>query len=648
MKATLRFGLMGWCALGLWAQDPAPPAVDASGTNCSFQASRDEYLDRQVKAQREVAARVQFLAQGFAAESTRGAALVDPNSIPRRNFIDDQIFGRMAAARVRSAPLSTDAEFVRRIYLDLTGRLPSAAEVRAFLASNDSNKRSQLINDLLYSPAFVDKWTLWLGDLVQNRVNTTAFQTPNVQGRNAYYKYLWSAISDNKPLKDVAIESISAGGNNYDEPAGPANFAILSVVGGGPNEDIYDAFLVRSATTFLGLSHYDCLLCHNGRGHTEQLSVWATRTSRFQAQQMSAFFSRFNRRGYTFPPGTPPEVQRADFYNGSFFVEDVTNRNYSLRTTFGNRPNRVPFGTQATLNPAWSLSHNGEPKSAFWRTEFAEYLVKEPLFGINLANRLWKQMFNMALAEPVDQLDPDRLDPSNPPPAPWTLQATHPELLVALGREFANNNFDLRYFLRLIAESSAYQLSSRYDGDWNASMVPLFARHYARRLDGEEIHDAIVKSTGVFTNYTIQFWGDPFRWATSLPDPREPVSNGASANFMNLFLRGNRETQPRSQQGSVLQQLALMNDTFVTNRIKIANSPVLRDLARLTDNGALVDEMFLNFVSRMPTADEKAKAVAFLNRATGSMPTAATNARNAAIEDLAWTLVNRIDFLFSY
>ena len=251
-------------------------------------------------------------------------------------------------------------------------------------------------------------------------------------------------------------------------------------------------------------------------------------------------------------------------------------------------------------------------------------------------------MFNLALAEPVDQLDPARLDPNNPPPAPWTLQATHPMLLEKLANYLASSNWDLRGFLRLIAQSSAYQLSSRYDGDWNIQSVPLFARHYPRRLDAEEIHDAISSATGVFNKYTVQGFGDPIQFAMQLPDTSEPRSNGAVANFLNSFLRGNRDTTQRSQDSSILQQLNLMNDNFVVSRTKVAASPALMAISKISDNSSAVEQIFLTFLSREPSAYEQAHALAYLQNATTA------TARSAAIEDLAWVAINKLDFLFSY
>ena len=127
-----------------------------------------------------------------------------------------------------------------------------------------------------------------------------------------------------------------------------------------------------------------------------------------------------------------------------------------------------------------------------------------------------------------------------------------------------------------------------------------------------------------------------------LPEPAEPRSNGAALNFMNTFLRGNRDNTPRVQSGSILQQLYLMNDAFTVTRAKKAASPALQAVSKLSSSDAVVEELFLLFLSRKPYDYERERAVAFLARA------ATPAARDVAIEDLAWACMNKVDFLFSY
>jgi hypothetical protein len=409
--------------------------------------------------------------------------------------------------------------------------------------------------------------------------------------------------------------------------------------------------LVKTTNAFLGLGHYDCLLCHNGRGHTEQLSSWATRTTRADAHRMAAHFSRVRLSS------VPNAVQYQNPLYNSTNVTEAATGTYDLTTTFGNRPNRTPYGTERNLQPEY---RDGARASGNWREAFANKLTSDPLFAINLTNRIWKEFFGLAMIDPVDALDPDRLDPNTPPKAPWTLQATHPELLQALAEDFRRNGTSLRELVKVIAKSSAYQMSSQYDGEWKAQYVPLFARHYPRRLWAEEVHDAIVQASGVTPQYSYLLVNnqtvaqgtpanslpksEPTPWAMKMPDINEPrylngVTNGGAVTFMASFTRGNRDTVRRAGSGSILQQLSIMNDnTVVLSRLKIGNSPNLRELAKITDNAELVDELWLTFLSRRPTEAERAKAVAHLGKGN----------RNTAIEDLAWVAVNKMDFLFSY
>jgi hypothetical protein len=282
------------------------------------------------------------------------------------------------------------------------------------------------------------------------------------------------------------------------------------------------------------------------------------------------------------------------------------------------------------------------PTDGNWRKAFAENMVKDPMFARNFANRFWKEMFNLALVEPVDRLDPARLDLKNPPPAPWGMQATHPELLDKLAEFFTAYDFNLRGYLRTLAQSTAYQLSTRYEGEWKYEYTTSFARHYPRRLMAEEVHDAIVKATDVPGTYVVRGFDTPIGWAMQLPEPAEPRTAGAVVTFLNLFLRGNRDSQQRSNNLSILQMMNLMNDAFVLNRVRVAASPTLQAVAKLGTAEEIADELSLLFLSRLPTEKERGIAVEYLSQARDA------NERNQFIEDLAWALVNRPEFLFSY
>jgi len=614
--SIFRYG--GAISLGLLLAAPGVPA-----SNCTFTSDPDRFLAQEARARRHVS----DTAAKFRATARRDAT-VDAASIPRNNVIDEAIFGLLAEKGVKSARLTTDEEFLRRIYFDLTGHPPTAADVRRFVEDSDEGKRAAVIQRLLSSDDFNHRWTLWFGDLFLNAVFPQNFDR-QTRGRNGYYQWILYSLGDGKSIKDIALESVASTGNNYNNRTGGTNFPLNGITPMSPVQDTYDNILKVTATTFLGLSHYDCLLCHDGRNRLNLVSLWGSQTTRVEAQRMAAFFSRISM--------SKPRLATTELYYNSYDVSDAQGGNYNLTTPFGNRPARQAINGNSILLPEYRDGR--KPDGAVYRQFFAQFMIEDPMFAINWANRLWKEMFTLGLVEPIDSLDPARLDPENPPAAPWSLQATHPALLKLLADELVARNYSLREFLRLLVESSAYQLSSRYEGDWKPDYVNLFARHYPRRLEGEEVHDAIVIATQIKTNYTLSEM-PPTPWAMQMPDPLEPRTSGATVNFMLPFFRGNRDSFFRIQDGSIQQQLNLMNDTFILNRIRTGSSPILIEIAKIGDNEQVVEELFLTFLQRRPDGREKAIAVKFLSGAGST--------RNAYIEDIAWALVNKTDFLYNY
>ncbi|GIU74638.1 MAG: hypothetical protein KatS3mg004_1725 [Bryobacteraceae bacterium] len=615
------------------AQQDGWPAVSAE--NCSWIAAPEQVQMRGLRARREAYERTLEFARSL--PKMRAARTVHASELPVRNFIDEEIFARLQAEGVPAAPIAGDEEFLRRVTLDLTGRIPSPADIRAFVADQAPDKRDRLIDRLLASEEFIDKWTLWLGDLFQNAA-IAQNRSQQINGRNAFYRWIRNALKEDKSWRDIATEIITINGNNYDAGTAGTNFLIRGFAPMGPAQDTYDLLLVKTASTFLGIGHYDCLLCHNGKYHLDMVSAWGAKVTRLEAQQMAAHFARISM--------TARRTDTTDYYYQSWDVSERSNGAYVLNTNAGNRPNRAPAlvdgRTVTNLTPVY---RDGRPATGNWRESLVRAMIADPMFTRNYANRVWKAMFGLALAEPVDGLDPARLDPRVAPPEGWTYQASHPWLLEKLAEHARSTDFHLRETLRLIARSTAYQLSSRYDGDWDITKAPLFARRLPRRLDAEEIHDAIVKATQLPQPYTVQGFDQPFVWAVQLPDTSEPRSNGTTRAFLDAFNRGNRDTLQRNRDGSILMWLTLMNSPFTNNRARASGanaSPLLAALARSASNEQIVEEMFLTFLSRQPTPYERGVALKTLEKA------ATAQARVTAVEDLAWALMNRIEFLFSY
>src|SRR5262249_17385473 len=143
-----------------------------------------------------------------------GLSLVQATDLQRKNFIDDILFGRMERDGIASAPLCTDEEFLRRVSLDLTGRIPSPDDVTSFLQDQNPSKRDTLVDRLIGSPEYVDKWTMFFGDLYKNTIAPTNI-TLYADGRDAYYNYIKNAIAENKNYAIVAREMIDHDGDSF-------------------------------------------------------------------------------------------------------------------------------------------------------------------------------------------------------------------------------------------------------------------------------------------------------------------------------------------------------------------------------------------------------------------------------------------------
>jgi Protein of unknown function (DUF1553) len=264
-------------------------------------------------------------------------------------------------------------------------------------------------------------------------------------------------------------------------------------------------------------------------------------------------------------------------------------------------------------------------------------VVADRQFARAAVNYMWAYFFGMGIVDPPDQFDPARLDPDNPPPAPWTLQPSNPELLEALTSDFIASKYDTKHLMRLIVNSQAYQLSSDYDpAAWDVAWQPLFARKLVRRLWSEEVADSISLSANIPNNFKFDN-GTTSPWAMQYPEPAKETSALLAA-----FLPGDRDLEPRKQDGAIQQALALMNDGTVMNKLNVTGTGSAQSLLSLADatsnNAGATNLLFLNILSRYPTVDELASANTFLS----------SGSRTQKMQELMWTLYNKVDFMFNY
>ncbi|MEA2342232.1 MAG: hypothetical protein QOF63_401 [Thermoanaerobaculia bacterium] len=572
--------------------------------------------------------KLSVIAEAVAPSGRRRAVEPPPSGNPvypaSINYIDDEIFGKMKTDGIRSAAISTDEEFLRRVSVDLTGQIPDPATVSAFLADNAADKRARKIDALLASDPFVDRWTMWFGDLVQN-VQVSSNSREFAAGRNAFYTYIHDSIKANKAYDQMVREIVGGSGDTF--ASGPPNFWVRQIQPNGPRQDTYDNLAAESGAMFLGMP-MQCISCHNGLKHLEAVNVYLKSHSRYDFWGNASFFSRGTSRR------SDPTNQQS-----SLIISDNPTGSYSLNTTTGNKSQRCgTCPTTETVQPYFFMTGEEPRPGEPWRDAYGRILTAHPQFATATVNYLWKEMFGLGIVEPANNLDPSRYDPNNLP-AGQTVQPNHPNLLNRLRDDFIAGHYDLKAILRTMAMSNSYQLSTKYTAaPWNESWTPYYARHIPRRLMAESLLDAVAKATSVPVTYAIN--GMPsVTSAMKLPDPLD-VRNNVYGRFLDEFGRGNRDDEPRDNDSSIAQALSLMNDgTVVVNRTHraTANSTVAKTLASTTDPNVIADQLYLYTLSRYPTPAEKTQAVAYLKSGTLASKT----------EDLQWVLLNSLEFLFN-
>jgi hypothetical protein len=539
------------------------------------------------------------------------------------NFIDRLIAKKLNAAGVTPAGSSTDAEFLRRVSLDLTGRIPSVDKAAAFLDDASAAKRETLIDELLDSPAFADQLTWYF----LNRFKVTrSHESISTVARNTFYNFVRNSMGNDRPYNGFVRELISAGGEVDTSPG--AQFFARWMDTAGPIQDSWDDITDRITTNFLGYKT-ECVSCHDGRRHLEKINLHLSRRTRSQFWGMSAFLSRMNFvRLSDDPIGFRPRI----------VVVDRSYGNYSgsvPQSNPGNRPARV----NAVTTPAF-FSTGATPSSGSWRQELARMVTDDRQFALATANYIWAYLFGSGIVDPPDAWDMDRLDPANPPGGEWAVQNANPELLNDLADYLIAHDYRLKPLFRQIVTSATYQQSSRYTGTWKPVYERYFARYEARRLTAEQMFDSMITAT--HTEQPMSTTVGLLRYSNQLPDPTEPSTDSRVLDFMNQLGRGDWNLIDRTSTPAILGLLYQMNDSQNVNRslglstssVGVTNRVHQID-ADYRDDEQAIRRMFLATLTRYPTDRE---LTLVMGRRTG--------ARYQWLSDLQWALLNKLDFAF--
>lgn len=478
---------------------------------------------------------------------------------PEWNHIDHLVYDKLKKVKVLPSDVCTNAEFVRRVYLDLTGLPPTAEKVAEFLADDRpiQVKRNALIDELIGNPDFVDHWTNKWADLLQ--VNPKFL---GGQGAKEFRDWIRKSIQENLPYDQFAYQILTASGSNIQNPAA-SYWKILRK----PDEAMEN-------TTHLFLAvRFNCNKCHD-----HPFEKW----TQDQYFHMAAFFAQVGRKedpkykgkkiGGTAVMGATPLVEIIfDAKNG-----EVTHEK-----------------TGKVADPEFPFNVENVPDMSTRREQLAKWITsaENPYFAKSYVNRIWSYLLGRGLIEPVDDIRA-----GNPP--------SNPELLNRLTKDFIDSGFNVRELIRAICQSRTYQHSIQVNR-WNADDDINYSHAYARRLPAEVLYDAIHRVTGS----TARLPGLPAgSRAAELVDPSANVPGG----FLTLLGRPPRESACECERSNSMllgPVLNLVNGPVIANAISDPNNAIHKKLAQEKDNRKVVEFMFLSILNRQPTEKELAIGV---------------------------------------
>jgi hypothetical protein len=540
------------------------------------------------------------------AKTATPASLFESTSaLKTEGRIDQLVMARLRPLGVRPA-LCSDAVFVRRAYLDVTGTLPTGAEAKAFIDDPDTaTKRERLIDRLLASDEFPVYWGMKWGDLLRIKAEFPVNLWPNAA--QLYHRWVVSSLQENKPCDQFVRELLTSSGSNF--RVGPVNF--------------YRAMPDRSP---------------EGIASVVALSFMGTRTDSWPAERLagiSAFFAQIGykptsewKEEYVFwdPIGT--HTLAGNVAPGRAKVEEIGAPQAGDVTAAA--PKVFPTSAVFPDGKVVPLPPDRDPREVF-----ADWLLApgNPWFARSISNRVWSWFLGRGIVH-----EPDDLRPDNPP--------SNPELLAYLEKEFVASKYDLRHLYRLILNSETYQFSSIARSQ-EPGAVAQFGSYPLRRLEAEVLIDAINRITGTSELYTSPI-PEPF---TYIPQGQPAVAIGdgsITSPFLALFGRSARATgteDERPRQVVSAQWLHLLNSSHIQE--KLDRGPGLKSLLQSKrPPRELITELYLTILSRYPTPEEIALAKTYCGIGADEKPGKGT--RSEHWSDLGWALLNSNEFLFRH
>jgi WD40 repeat protein/mono/diheme cytochrome c family protein len=474
---------------------------------------------------------------------------------PAYNRIDELVAAKLKRTKTLPSPLTDDYEFVRRVYLDLTGLPPTPEHIESF-ARDDRDprtKRDALIDQLVGSEDYIEYWTnKWADLLMVNR------KFLGLEGAVAMRKWIRAELANNTPYDQFVRNILTATGSTKENPAA-AYFKILRT----------PQALMENTTHLFLATRFNCNKCHD-----HPFERW----TQDQYYQLAAFFAQVG--------------LSKDAASGNAMVEGTA---VEAGTPLYEIVADLPQGevkhdrTGAVTAPAFPFQCEHESKDGATRREqLASWITSpdNPYFARSYVNRIWGYLMGRGIVEPLDDIRA-----GNPP--------SNPELLEYLTNEFIEGGFNTRHVITLICKSRTYQLSVETNR-WNEDDELNFSHARARRLPAEVLYDAIYRATGATSLFPGVALGAR---AATLPDVGVDLPDG----FLGNLGRPARESACECERSSNLQLgpvMALVSGPTVGDAISDPENAVGRLVIEIADNGKLVESLFMRFLSRPAKSDE--------------------------------------------
>ncbi len=512
------------------------------------------------------------------------------SSDPLISYINEQIRQGWTDNEIKASPVADDAEWLRRVYLDVAGHVPSGKVLEEFMKDKDPAKRSKMVDTLLADSGYVRNFTTYWTNTLIGRT------TPDKTNRGALEKFLRESLAKNRPWNEISYDLLSSEGR-FDEN-GAVNY-LLAQLQLNPNSDEYPVeATARSARIFLGLQ-VQCTQCHN-----HPFNDW-------KQNQFWEFYSFFR------------QMQREDHekYNAKTGQMD---EDYSelVRRNFEGP---VYYDTRAALTlvayPKYFGTEVEQGAETNRRDELAKLITKDDSnkwLARAMVNRMWGHYFANGFTRPIDDMGPH-----NP--------ASHPELLERLTDEFIKSGYDLKQLTRWICNTEAYNLTSRYnskneiDNPANGE-VPLFSHMYVKPMQVEQLYESLLVATSADSAGAGSF--------EASQDQREQMKR----QFMQIF-GGNDDEDPSVYSGTIPQALLMMNGALVKSATSgdkgsylntvLSNPSYKKDPDRIR-------ALYMAALGRIPSSSEQKNLQGMMSQYSNPLD---------AYQDLYWALLNSNEFI---